>query len=187
VRLGTGASEKTGAFELTGGAGNLAIHVEGLARDAGAYRVGSGWEEGRKVPGSFNRTDSGSLGLSWVGEQGYLGVAYTRQAATYGLPGHNHSYDGCHAHGDHLHCGGHGEDDGHGHEGEGEGEHGHGSAEVPVTEMRSDRWDVVANGATPLLAWRRCACVQASPTTSTMKPRRARWPPPSATRPTTCA
>ena len=142
VRLGTGASEKTGAFELTGGAGNLAVHVEGLARDAGAYRVGSGWEEGRKVPGSFNRTDSGSLGLSWVGEQGYLGVAYTRQAATYGLPGHNHSYDGCHAHGDHLHCGGHGEGDGHGHEGEGEGEHGHGSAEVPVTEMRSDRWDV---------------------------------------------
>jgi iron complex outermembrane receptor protein len=136
LRLGSAASEKTGAVQLTGGAGNLAVHVEGLARDAGDYRVGSGWEGGNKVPGSFNRTDSGSLGLSWIGDQGYLGVAYTRQTAKYGLPGHNHSFEGCHAHGDHLHCGSH---DGHDHA---EDDHGHGAEDVPVVDLRSERWDV---------------------------------------------
>jgi iron complex outermembrane receptor protein len=35
LRAGTGAREKAGAFALTGGAGNFAVHVEGAARDAG--------------------------------------------------------------------------------------------------------------------------------------------------------
>lgn len=142
LRANTGAREGAGALSLTGGAGNLAVHVEGVARDAGDYRVGKGWapegEATRKVPGSFNRTDTGSVGLSWVGERGYLGAAYTRQTAKYGLPGHNHSFDGCHTHGDHLHCEAHaGEDDGHDHDHEG---HDHG--DVPVVDLRSERFDV---------------------------------------------
>lgn len=86
LRGNTGASEGAGAFAVTGGAGNLAMHVEGVARDATDYRVGKGWERGNKVPGSFNHTDTGSVGLSWVGDRGYLGAAYTRQTAKYGLP-----------------------------------------------------------------------------------------------------
>lgn len=144
LRANTGAREGAGALSLTGGAGNLAVHVEGVARDAGDYRVGKGWapegEATRKVPGSFNRTDTGSVGLSWVGERGYLGAAYTRQTAKYGLPGHNHSFDGCHTHGDHLHCEAHaGEDDGHDHDHDHEG-HDHG--DVPVVDLRSERFDV---------------------------------------------
>ena len=140
LRANSGAREKAGAFSLTGGAGNLAVHVEGVARDAGDYRVGKGWapegEATRKVPGSFNRTDTGSVGLSWVGERGYLGAAYTRQTAKYGLPGHNHSFEGCHTHGDHLHCGAHEEEeDGHDHGAE---EHG----DVPVVDLRSERFDI---------------------------------------------
>lgn len=141
LRANTGAREGAGAFSLTGGTGNLAVHVEGAARDAGDYRVGKGWRpEGeltRKVPGSFNRTDTGSVGLSWVGERGYLGAAYTRQTARYGLPGHNHSYEGCHTHGNHLHCGAHGEgeEDGHDHGGEGHGD-------IPVVDLRSERFDI---------------------------------------------
>lgn len=138
LRAKTGAREGTGAFSLTGGAGNLAVHVEGAARDAGDYGVGKGWAGGSKVPGSFNRTDTGSVGLSWVGDRGYLGAAYTRQTAKYGLPGHNHGFDGCHTHGDHLHCGEH---DG----GEGDG-HDHGAAaatgDVPVVDLRSERLDL---------------------------------------------
>ena len=62
LRGSTGAGETAGAFSLTGGAGQLAIHAEGMARDAGDYRVGSGWapngqSQGR-VGGSFNRTDT---------------------------------------------------------------------------------------------------------------------------------
>ena len=139
LRANTGAGEGAGAFSLTGGAGNLAVHVEGVARDAGDYRVGKGWapdgEPTRKVPGSFNRTDTGSVGLSWVGDRGYLGAAYTRQAARYGLPGHNHSFEGCHTHGTHLHCGAHDEEDGHDHGAE---EHG----DVPVVDLRSERLDI---------------------------------------------
>ena len=140
LRANTGAREGAGALSLTGGAGNLAVHVEGVARDAGDYRVGKGWapegEATRKVPGSFNRTDTGSVGLSWVGERGYLGAAYTRQTAKYGLPGHNHSFEDCHTHGNHLHCGAHaGEDDSHDHE-----DHDHG--DVPVVQLASERFDV---------------------------------------------
>ncbi|RDD91323.1 TonB-dependent receptor [Acidovorax sp. BoFeN1] len=139
LRANTGAGEGAGAFSLTGGAGNLAVHVEGVARDAGDYRVGKGWapdgEPTRKVPGSFNRTDTGSVGLSWVSDRGYLGAAYTRQAARYGLPGHNHSFEGCHTHGTHLHCGAHDEEDGHDHGAE---EHG----DVPVVDLRSERLDI---------------------------------------------
>ena len=137
LRANTGAREGAGAFSLTGGAGNLAVHVEGVARDAGDYRVGKGWSGGNKVPGSFNRTDTGSVGLSWVGDRGYLGAAYTRQTAKYGLPGHNHSFEGCHAHGVHLHCGAHAgeEDDGHDHGAEAHGD-------VPVVDLRSERFDI---------------------------------------------
>ena len=141
LRANTGAGEGAGAFSLTGGAGNLAVHVEGVARDAGDYRVGKGWapdgEPTRKVPGSFNRTDTGSVGLSWVGDRGYLGAAYTRQAARYGLPGHNHSFEGCHTHGSHLHCGAHEEEEDGGHD-HGAEEHG----DVPVVDLRSERFDI---------------------------------------------
>ena len=146
LRANSGAREAAGAFALTGGSGNLAVHVEGVARDASDYRVGSGWAEdgkhARKVKGSFHRTDTGSVGLSWIGERGYLGAAYTRQTARYGLPGHNHSFEDCHAHGNTLHCGTHGMDDGHGHEGHDHGdEHGDDHA-VPSVDLRSERLDV---------------------------------------------
>jgi iron complex outermembrane receptor protein len=136
LRANTGAGEGAGAFALTGGAGNLAVHVEGVARDAGDYRVGKGWSGGNKVQGSFNRTDTGSVGLSWVGERGYLGAAYTRQTARYGLPGHNARFDGCSADGSSLHCGAH--------EGEAENNHVHSAAEgdVPVVDLRSERFDI---------------------------------------------
>ncbi|AYM96182.1 TonB-dependent receptor [Acidovorax sp. 1608163] len=135
LRANTGAREGAGAFSLTGGAGNLAVHVEGVARDAGDYRVGKGWapegEATRKVPGSFNRTDTGSVGLSWVGEQGYLGAAYTRQTAKYGLPGHNHSFEGCGVNGNRLDCPAP----------TGPAEV-HDPADVPVVDLRSERFDV---------------------------------------------
>jgi iron complex outermembrane receptor protein len=137
----TADGQAAGAFSLTGatpvksGAGTLVLHAEGVARNAGDYRVGSGWSQGGKVAGSFNRTDTGSLGLSWVTDKGYLGLAYTRQKARYGLPGHNHGFEGCHADGDHLHCGDH---DGHDHDDHDAGEAG----SVPVVDLTSERWDL---------------------------------------------
>lgn len=138
LRYGSGAREKAGAFSLTGGAGQVAVHVEGLTRDADDYRVGGGWAGGSRVGGSFNRGDTGSLGLSWIGAQGYLGAAYTRQSSRYGLPGHSHDFEGCHTHGNHLHCGSH---DGHDHD-EHDHDHEHAEHEVPVVDMVSERLDM---------------------------------------------
>ena len=139
LRANSAAREKTGAFEVTGGAGNIAVHAEGVKRDADAYRVGKGWSEGGKVAGSFKKTETGSVGLSWIGARGYLGAAYTKERNEYGIPGHKHEFGSCHPHGAHLHCGGHdeeaeGHDHDHGHE--------HGAEEVPVVQLDSDRWDV---------------------------------------------
>jgi len=146
VRANSAAKEKAGAFALTGGSGNFAVHVEGVARDAKDYRVGSGWhdEDGhhqRHVEGSYNRTDTGSIGLSWIGERGYLGVAFTRQNAKYGIPGHNHGFEDCHTHGNHLHCGGHDDHDHDGHDHDHDHDHDH-EDEVPVVDLRSERFDV---------------------------------------------
>ncbi|WP_038500493.1 TonB-dependent receptor domain-containing protein [Janthinobacterium agaricidamnosum] len=148
VRANSAAREKAGAFEVTGGAGNVALHAEGVKRDAGAYRVGSGWSKGSTVDGSYNKTDTGSVGLSWIGERGYLGLAYTRQHAEYGLPGHNHEFEGCHPHGAVLHCGGHdhGDGDQHGHA----EEHDHEQETVPYVKLDSDRWDVRGEYRNPL-------------------------------------
>lgn len=138
LRAGSAAREGAGAFAVTAGSGNFAIHAEGLKRDANDYRVGSGWSGGSKVEGSDNQTQTGSLGVSWIGDRGYLGLAYTGQRNAYGLPGHSHDFEDCHTHGNHLHCGTHSHDDEED-EHEHEEEHGHG---VPRVDLRSDRWDL---------------------------------------------
>ena len=141
VRWGSAAHEKSGAMGLTTGSGPLVLRVEAAGRNASDYRVGRGWqaeEGGRKVPGSFSDGHTGTVGLSWVERDGYLGAAYTRQRATYGLPGHAHS--DCHPHGEHLHCGSHG-----GHH------HGHEEEEAtPVVDMTSHRWDVRGEWRNPV-------------------------------------
>ena len=147
LRGNSAAREKTGAFEVTGGAGSVAVHAEGVKRDAGDYRVGDGWSEGGKVAGSFRKTESGSVGLSWIGARGYLGAAYTKERNEYGIPGHNHEFGSCHPHGDHLHCGGHEE---HGDHEEHDHEHEHGAEEVPVVKLDSDRWDLRGEYRNPL-------------------------------------
>ncbi|MBJ6979662.1 TonB-dependent receptor [Luteimonas sp. MC1782] len=59
------------------------------------------------LPNSFVRTDSGALGLSWVGDRGFLGFGQSLFNTRYGVPGHVHADDGAH-----------GPDDGHGHDGQ---------------------------------------------------------------------
>ncbi|MFC5513904.1 TonB-dependent receptor domain-containing protein [Massilia jejuensis] len=147
LRANSAAREKTGAFELTGGAGNVALHVEGVKRNADAYRVGEGWSEGTRVAGSFKDTEAGTVGLSWIGARGYLGAAYTKERNQYGIPGHPHEFGDCHPDGARLHCGGHDE-----HEGEEGGEHeeDHGAGDVPVVKLDSDRWDLRGEYRNPL-------------------------------------
>ena len=155
VRGATGARETAGAFELTTGGRGWVFHAEGLKRNANDYAAGRGWSGGNRVGGSYNHTETGSLGLSWVGDRGYLGLAYTLQRNRYGLPGHEHAYEGCHAHGTHLHCPG----DGHGHDHGGEdgpgGEHEGQAHGAPFVSLRSQRWDVRGEWRDPFAGFSR--------------------------------
>ncbi|HEY4664488.1 MAG TPA: TonB-dependent receptor [Comamonas sp.] len=142
VQWGSAANEKSGALGLTTAAGPLVLRVEAAGRNASDYRVGGDWRSeqgGRKVPGSFSDGNTSSVGLSWVGRDAYLGAAYTRQRAQYGIPGHEHA--DCHLHGiSHIHCGTHGHHHhDHDHDHEHEHEHHHG---VPEVDMTSHRWDL---------------------------------------------
>ena len=77
-----------------------------------------------------------AAGLSWVASRLPGRGLHGARRPNY-LPGHNHSFEGCHTHGDHLHCGAHaGEDDGHDHE-----DHDQ-AGDVPVVDLRSERFDV---------------------------------------------
>lgn len=142
ARWESAARAKSAAMGLTAGTGPLVLRVEAAGRNADDYRVGQGWqsEQGqRRVHGSHSEGNTGSLGLSWVGRDGYLGAAYTRQRAQYGLPGHMHS--DCHPHGAHLHCGGHGDSHSHGTH-EDHDDSAHDEHAVPMVDMHSHRWDL---------------------------------------------
>ena len=129
LRGNTVADERAGALGITAGAGQFALRLEGSRLDADPY----------DIPGSpsqqedaFNESDSAGLGLSWIGERGYLGLAYSEQNRDYGLLAHEHA--DCHTHGPEWHCGGHGHDHGHDHDHD-----DHGAAHI---DMRQQRWDL---------------------------------------------
>jgi len=101
------ADERTGVLRLDGGGGSWAWHVDGSWRDSGDYRIpgpaeldehdddhGEGDEEGggsRRLDNSFVESNSGSVGLSWIGERGFIGASYKRFGTEYGIPApHGH-------------------------------------------------------------------------------------------------
>jgi len=116
VRGSTGDKARTGAFSLTAGAGRVAIHAEGVKRRTDDYRVPK-WEEA-KLDNSFDDTARGSVGVSFLGDDGFIGLAYTHTDREYGIPGHEHSDEHCETNGGntlicHSHGGGGG---GHSHD-----------------------------------------------------------------------
>ena len=76
------------------------------------------------VENSYLETQTLAAGLSWVGENAFLGVAVRQQTAEYGLPGHGHEHE-------------HGEEEGDDHGGEAEeGE------ELPFIDLEQTRIDL---------------------------------------------
>lgn len=145
-RIGTADDERSLVGGMTAGVGPFAFHVEGVHRSSDDYRVPKKFGE-RHVDGSYNDTSTFSVGGSWVGPDGYLGVAYTRQRSEYGLPGHSHEYESCHPHGSSLHCGAHEHDeDDHDHD----HDHEHDHDEVPFVKLRSERFDIRSEYRDPL-------------------------------------
>jgi iron complex outermembrane recepter protein len=81
ARAGSNANERAGNLHLDGGGGSFAWHLEGLKRQTDDYESGEG-----TVANSAIDSDGASAGGSWIGKNGYLGVAATRFNTTYGSP-----------------------------------------------------------------------------------------------------
>ncbi|MGE0745769.1 MAG: TonB-dependent receptor [Rhodospirillales bacterium] len=145
-RYGTADDERAFVGGVTVGMRNFALRVEGVHRGTDDYRVPDEFGE-RHVAGSYNDTSTVSVGGSWVGSDGYLGAAWTRQRNQYGLPGHNHSYEDCHPHGLTLHCGSHEDEDEHAEE---EGHDHEAAAGIPFIKLRSERFDVRGEYRNPM-------------------------------------
>ncbi len=136
LRGNTVADEKAGAIGLTGRiSSNIALHFESSLRDADNYKAPD-WDESR-VDGTAAEYRNTSVGASWIGERGYIGLAYSYRDDDYGIPGHSEEYAECHPHGVQLHCGGHDDHDEDDHDDDHEHEH-----EVPMIALESRRVDI---------------------------------------------
>lgn len=122
----------------------LMLRIEGLSRRATDYRAP---DQDARVTGTATEGFAGTAGLSWVGKQGYVGVAYTQQGSDYALAGHNHEYDSCHLHDQQLHCAAHDEEE---HEGEHAEEHDHGAEQPPTVKLRNERIDLRGEWRQPI-------------------------------------
>ncbi|MBW8455506.1 MAG: TonB-dependent receptor [Pseudomonas sp.] len=82
LRANSVANEGAGVFGITAGSGNFAVRAEGTKRQADEYEIPGSPD---KQAGSYNDTDSFTLGASFIGERGYIGLAYGEQNNRYGL------------------------------------------------------------------------------------------------------
>ncbi len=79
-------------------ADQFALHVEGLKRNANDYIVpdyAPNGEYQRRVNNSFADSELGTVGLSWINDIGFVGMAYTHRKDNYGLPGDDSAYEEC--------------------------------------------------------------------------------------------
>lgn len=101
------------AGSVTGAQGPLVVTVQGLHKEAGDYDIpgfaesallrrleeaeGEHGEEHEEPSGTAENTgynfDSRSIGASFVGDRGFIGVAVKDYDSTYGLPGHEHEHE----------------------------------------------------------------------------------------------
>ncbi|MBF6719910.1 TonB-dependent receptor ZnuD2, partial [Acinetobacter baumannii] len=113
LRFNTGSNEKlTTAGVTVGLSPHVALRAEGLYRNAGNYKTphyqsssynsledlenqNSIYKNLKYLPESWAESRVGTLGLSWIDDNTYLGVSYTHRHDEYGLPAHSHLYEGC--------------------------------------------------------------------------------------------
>jgi len=102
-----------------------------------------------ELPGTELRTEGGAIGLSYVGDRGFVGVSVSSYDARYGLPGHSHH----HHHDEEGHDEeGHdeeGHDDDHDDEEHDDEEHGEGEESPPILDLSQTRIDLEAGIEAP--------------------------------------
>ncbi|MEO0997457.1 MAG: TonB-dependent receptor [Pseudomonadota bacterium] len=116
VRVDDNADRTFGALRANGDAGALSWHVDAFYRDANIYEIpdfaesaalraqeaAEGDEEGGEeeeevrgaLPGSDLRNEGGAVGLSWIGDFGFVGASLSVLDSRYGIPGgHGHGHE----------------------------------------------------------------------------------------------
>jgi iron complex outermembrane recepter protein len=110
LRGNTVADERAGAFSATARlSDNVVGYFEASRRETDDYKA-KGLPESR-VNNTFSDSDNAALGLSWIGDKGFFGAAYSYRNDKYGIPGHKEDYADCHPHGALLDCGDHDDHD----------------------------------------------------------------------------
>ncbi len=120
LRGADNADRRTSAVRLDTSAGAFAFHLDGFYRDADDYDIPGSAEstaqraleqdldehedehEGDehageaetygRLPGSRMRAHGGAVGLSRIGDSGFVGLSISTYEADYGLPGHQHHH-----------------------------------------------------------------------------------------------
>lgn len=121
IRGNSVANEKAYGAAISTQLGNSwVLHAEGSSLDRDDYRAPKldapamnpetyrelGFDKSR-IADTFLKSKNGSVGLSWVIDNGYLGLAYSYREDDYGIPGHSHAYEKCTPRGSRLFCAGH--------------------------------------------------------------------------------
>ncbi|MBC54028.1 MAG: hypothetical protein CMQ34_09375 [Gammaproteobacteria bacterium] len=165
VRGDNVADERSGVLRLDGGAGNIAWHLDGSWREADDYRIpgearfGEDPEhddhdhededhedehhddehaDSNRLFNSFVESQSGTAGLSWIGERGFIGGSFRAFNSEYGIPAPHF-----HAEEEHDH------DEDHAEEDHGDEEHGE-EEEFAYIDMEQRSWDVKAGLDAPM-------------------------------------
>lgn len=113
LRGGSVADERGGIASFNGSLGRIAWHADYLRRETDDYEIpgfaeseilrslegseGEGEEEEEAfgvLPNSATETESGTVGFSWVGDDGFLGVSIRDFDTLYGIPGGHHQEEG---------------------------------------------------------------------------------------------
>lgn len=107
------AGKKAGALRVDGATGNFSWHLDAFGREADDYEIPGFAESGRlraleeaeaeeeegeeargELPGSDFDAAGGAIGVSYIGDRGFAGLAISRIDADYGLPGgHAHEHE----------------------------------------------------------------------------------------------
>ncbi len=103
IRGDTALAERSVAARADAGAGPFAFHFDGFQRHTGNLRIpgealtpalratlaSAGLQDATRgrLPNSASASRGGAMGVSWIGDQGFLGVALSRYESLYGIPG----------------------------------------------------------------------------------------------------
>lgn len=92
-RYNTVNEGKSSAFKLDAGQGNFAWHLDGFYRDSIDLQIpgkaiadSSGPQSNGRLDNSNTRARSGTAGLSFIGEQGFIGLSVNHLDNNYGIP-----------------------------------------------------------------------------------------------------